>query len=223
MFNLLLKIAFFYESRYLFSEEEISVYNNLIEKTDSGLIEYDCPFPKSRFVAYLSQSLGFLIHGTNKKDIENFQPFKQTLYNGQIVEAVFATRDSIWPVFFVILNRSKINKSIRNACIYSNKGNFYFFSLSEAYRSVDPWTEGMLYFLPAKTFQSVKKGLLKFDEWVSYESVKPIYKLPVSKYDFIYLDRITYHKPTEPVLKSWFLYKSRIKKGIRYDSANNIK
>ncbi|MBN2877807.1 MAG: hypothetical protein JXL85_09185 [Bacilli bacterium] len=218
MINLLIKLAFFKESKLSFSDEEKSAFETLINKTENGLIQYDCPYPKSRFIAYLAQTNDFIIHGSNKKDIKTFQPFKQTLFNGQLVEAVFGTKDCIWPVFFAILDRTKVNKSIRNACIRFKKYICYFFSLSEAYRSINPWTEGMLYFLPSETFESPKKGALRFDEWISYKTVEPVYQLPVSQNDFSFLDRVTYHNPKEPVFKSWFLYKSRIKKEIRYSS-----
>ena len=152
MIKLFIKIAFFNEKIPSFSDEEKIIYQNLIEKTINGLIHYDCPFSKSRFVEYLAQSHDFIIHGSNKLDIKTFEPFKQTLFNGQIVKAVFGTKDSIWPMFFAILDRSKINKRIRNACIKLKNKTYYFFSKSESYSSTNQWNEGMLYFLTSITF-----------------------------------------------------------------------
>ncbi len=202
MFGLLFRKMFYCEKKYCFSDEEIRAYESVLDKTNEGFITYDSFYPKYRFISYLIHKHDFVVHGTNRLDIAEFKPLKQTLFNGKIVEAVFGTKDSIWPVFFAILDRSKVNRSIRNACIISRNSRCYFFSLPEDLGDINPWTEGMIYFLPAKTFVSPAKGFMKFDEWISYESVKPKFKLPVTKEDFKYLEKVTRHKSTEPVFKS---------------------
>ncbi len=212
VFGLIFKTLFYSEKKYVFSDEEIIAYDSLLQKTNEELISYDCIYPKYRFISYLIQKFAYIAHGTNRLDIDEFKPLKQTLYNGKIVEAVFGTKDSIWPVFFAIIDRSKVTKSIRNACIVTKNRRYYFFSLPGDLDDISPWKEGMIYFLPAKNFVSPPKGLMKFDEWISYEPVKPKLKLPVKKEDFKYLEQVTRHKPSEPVFKSWLLYKARLKK-----------
>jgi hypothetical protein len=49
------------------------------------------------------------MHGSNNRHIVQFEPRKQTLFNGQYVEAVFATQDGIWAVFYAVFNRINLD------------------------------------------------------------------------------------------------------------------
>ncbi|MFC4307320.1 hypothetical protein ACFO1S_28235 [Cohnella boryungensis] len=95
-----------------------------------GLIEYDSSYPKFRFLQYLSLLQQTLFHGSNNNEIDEFEPRRQTLYNGRYVDAVFATNDGIRPFFYAILNKSKLMGDFRNDCLAlsKKKHRYYFFS-----------------------------------------------------------------------------------------------
>jgi hypothetical protein len=197
---------------YQFSDEEKTEYDKIYEEALvlNTCIAFESKFPKYRFLQYISMNKQVLFHGSNNQDINEFHPRRQTLYNGEFVNAVFSTRDGIWPIFYAVFNRSSLIGNFRNGCIeFKDENRFYFFSLSKETIHNDPWTNGMVYILPRNKFTKVGKGHIVFDEWVSNESVKPILRIKVKPKDFIYLNKVSTHKSDESLLKTWLFYKLR--------------
>ncbi|SFB59777.1 hypothetical protein SAMN05216312_11610 [Cohnella sp. OV330] len=199
-----------------FSPEEVDCYEKIYSDAllnDKEVI-YTCQFPKHRFIEYISLSKPVLLHGSNHKEIDEFQPRKQTLYSGEYVDAVFATKDAIWSLFYAVFDRGKLVHHFRNAClrVMRDKNKYYFFSLTRGTLQKDPWTTGMVYFLPQDSFNKASNAIVSFDEWISLKPMKPITKLEVGPRDFIFLDRVSCHKETESIFVSWFLYKHRTKR-----------
>lgn len=148
-----------------------------------------------------------MLHGSNNKVITEFEPRRQTLYNGKYVDAVFATKDGYWPLFFATLDKNKIQGSFRNGCLQTSNGNkYYFFSITQETYFNNPWTNGMIYFLPDESFEKASNGIVSFDEWISKHPVKPIARLEVDPEDFYFFNRITNHKDSESIIQTWVLY-----------------
>ncbi|WP_063846083.1 hypothetical protein [Paenibacillus sp. FJAT-27812] len=202
----------------LIDSHEAAAYERLLAQTnpEAGAIEYDCPYPKYRFIAYMTEHKAMLVHGSNHTAIDRFETRRQTLYNGKYVEAVFATSDAIWPIFYAVFNRSKLHGNFRNGCIRvkKNVNRFYFFSLTEATMNNSPWTSGTVYFLPKESFARSSSGFVYFDEWISRETVAPRYKLAVSAEDFPFIEEVSSHRSEESIMKTWLLYKRRIREKL---------
>lgn len=207
--------------------QEKEAYERLIQHTDirAGVasIIYDCPYPKHRFVAYMAEQKGMLVHGSNNQEITNFETRRQTLYNGKYVNAVFATKDAIWPIFYAVFNRAKLVGNFRNGCLRINAHpyRYYFFSLTEQTFSNTPWTSGTVYFLPQQSFVRASSASVYFDEWVSEQEVSPLFKMEVGLEDFPLVSMITSHVSEESILKTWLLYKRRLRAKLSAISNGN--
>ncbi|QHT61187.1 hypothetical protein GXP70_15295 [Paenibacillus lycopersici] len=210
MVSFLLSILLYPSPKMAFSDHEIAQYDQLASTIHEGrLIHYQLPFHKARFLMYLSLKGKYVFHGSNNQHIERFAPREQTLYNGELTKAVFASSDPIWSMFFAIFNRSRLVGSFRNGCIIGRKKKYYFFSINESTMKNEPWTEGAVYLLPRDQFTASGQGKLQFDELISREPIIPIGKIHVSLDDFWFRHRIAMHKDNESLLKTWLLYKAR--------------
>ncbi|REK77024.1 hypothetical protein [Paenibacillus paeoniae] len=216
MRRLLWRMLFFQGKKPKFSEAEIKRYDQIYEKALlHQTCELDGQIHVDHFLHYLSMRYQVLFHGSNARDIQEFTPRPQTIYTGQLTEAVFATSDGIWPIFYAVFNRMKLQGNFRNGCIVCRGQRYYFFSLSEETYHNDPWCEGVVYVLPRNSFKKQGKGLLVFDEWTSIEPVKPLFHIRVKPLDFVYLHEVSKHRSAESILKTWFMYKYRIRKAVR--------
>lgn len=209
---IILKLLCYQSPKINFSDEEVLEYNKLFDRAinGNGLIRYASSFPKQRFIQYISRSRNVLLHGSNDRLINKFEPRRQTSYNGEYVEAVFATKDGIWPMFYAILNKSKLQGNIRNACLETRNGDkFYYFSINRESNINDPWADGMIYFLPSDTFYKASSGIVAFDEWVSKTPVIPLARIEVEVKDFYFHGKVSVHRSNEPLYKTWIMYKMR--------------
>ncbi|MGM0884911.1 MAG: hypothetical protein ACQEXQ_28200 [Bacillota bacterium] len=210
--SIILKLLFYRSPRITFSNIEINEYNKLFDEAinKDGLVRYTSSFPKQRFIQYIARNKNVLLHGSNNRFIQKFETRRQTLYNGEYVNAVFATKDGIWPVFYAVLDKSKLHGNIRNACLEIRKGEkFHFFSISQESKFNNPWTNGMIYFLPINTFHKASNEIVSFDEWVSKVSVIPLARIEVEVKDFYFHTKVSVHKSNEPLYKTWIMHKIR--------------
>lgn len=213
MISFFLKLIFYQAPKIVFSNQEIKEYNKIFEEAMNGneVIRYTSSYPKYRFIVYISISKNVLIHGSNNKFIHEFESRRQTLNNGEHVEGVFATKDGIWPVFYAVFDKSKLQGNIRNACLKLRKGSkFHYYSITQESNKKWPWINGMIYFLPMNTFNKVSDGIVYSDEWISKESVVPIARIEVSPGDFYFLSKVAVHKSNEPLIKTCLMYKLRL-------------
>jgi len=219
MIGLLLNALMHQAPHMQITPEERELYDRLLKDIHSTpsatvTIHYELPYPKSRFLYYASQSDQYIFHGSNHQAISTFEPKQQTLYNGQMVQAVFATIDPIWPVFYATLDRSKAKGSIRNACLEHKGNRYHFYSVSQTMNhGQDIWTDGMIYFLPRDRFRRAGQGAVRFDEWICEQPVTPLAKLPVSADDFFYRHKVSTHREQESLVKTYLLYKWRTRNG----------
>jgi hypothetical protein len=212
--SILLRILLKQAPQFQYTAEEVQAFNRMYDAAIEGevAIEYNCRFPKYRFIQYISETRNVLLHGSNHKQIEVFEPRQQTLYDGQLTEAVFATKDGIWPVFYAILNKSKVINNFRNGSIRHVKSNrnYHFYSIDQASDYQDCWLSGAIYFLPDKTFTGTTGRAISFNEWTSVVAVRPITKLEVDPSDFYYLHHVSTHNYKESMLRTYMSYKLRL-------------
>jgi hypothetical protein len=214
LMDILLNLLFLRFPMIVIGKDEEKLFNHLFQEACSSpdkLIAYNLQIPKYKFLHYLSQNKQILLHGSNNKGITAFEPFAQTLFNGQNTKAIFATKDPIWSSFYAVFNRKSLIGNFRNGAISaSGKQNYHFYSLTRQTIQNEPWISGIIYILPEDSFTHVGKGIIQFDEWISKEAVEPLAKLEVKPEDFYFLNKVAYHHTDESIIKSWLLYKMRI-------------
>jgi hypothetical protein len=212
--NILLGILFYPSPKMVISQDEETLFNKLFESALSSqnrTIQYNLTIPKYKFLQYLSDNKKVLFHGSNNPLIQTFEPRVQTLFDGKIEKAVFATKDPIWSTFFAVLNKKSLIGSIRNGSMTANqKPKYHFYSLTKQSFNNEPWTNGTVYLVPEQLFSQISSGPLQFDEWICRERVAPIAKIDVEPRDFYFLNQVSFHKESESIIKSWFLYKLRL-------------
>jgi hypothetical protein len=211
--NTLLRIMFYPSPNTVVSNEEEKIFDELFEnafKSPDQLITYHLPIPKYKFLHYISTNKPIVLHGSNNTEINSFEPRVQTLYDGTMSKAVFATKDPIWCIFFAVINKKSVVGNIRNGSLTTNgKQRYHFYSLTTQTFINGPRTDGMIYFLPEDSFQHISKGTIQFNEWISKDAEFPIAKMKVQPSDFYFLHKVSCHDANEKPLKTWFLYKLR--------------
>jgi hypothetical protein len=158
---------------------------------------YDIDEPKHVFLRWLVAMQPVLLHGSNRTDLDIFEPRDQTDYAGIRVRAVFATSDGIWPIYFAIADR-RVVRSLINDCIHDGAVARYFFSVATVPDEAHAWTSGTVYVLPRAPF-SISHGS---SESLSVSPVRPVARLPVEPLDFPFLDVVHRHArdESEPAL-----------------------
>lgn len=189
-------------------------YALLVATSDHAEAFYPCPYPKHEFLRYIVQEKRVLLHGSNHLQIDRLMPKQQTDWNGRLMEAVFASSDGIWPMFFATVDHANYRGSLRNGCFAmdadaASENRFYFFSLNAEYQHQYPWRDGMVYILPKDPFRKTSDTLVRFDEWVSTKPVIPLARLRVSPEDFPFWRNVAWHDEDEPIYTSWLRFKKR--------------
>lgn len=157
-------------------------------------VEYDAAAPKHAFFRHLLEQQPVLLHGTGDATIERFEPQRQTDYDNEWTDAVFAADDPIWPIFFAVVNRP-VARSLINACSRRYGESHYYFSIGTDPKSVDAWRTGWIYVLPRETFRLHPSG----PEWLSPVSVAPLARFQVEPADFPFSGDVVQHTLGEPV------------------------
>jgi hypothetical protein len=165
-----------------------------VDEADGKKVEYDAAAPKHDFFRYLLERRPVLLHGTGDGAIERFDPQRQTDYDNEWTDAVFATDDPIWPLFFATVNRP-VARSLINGCSRRYGESHYYFSIATNPSSRAAWRDGWIYVLPRETFRLHPSG----PEWLSRVPVRPLARLRVSPEDFPFLDDVVEHRLGEPV------------------------
>jgi hypothetical protein len=171
-----------------------------------GLIDYRLAHPKWQFLSYLCQSSSLVLHGSQNVGITEVEP-RQAMdvraYSGQ--NAIYATTDGIWVIFFAIIDRKKFSPlSLFNSCLdirispEQTWGPFYFFSITHSALVQEPWCEGSVYILPREGFvqepaQPMMGAEIVFPHWIGRKPTQPIARLTVGPQDFPFLAAIHGH------------------------------
>ncbi len=168
--------------------------DEMVERAPSGLIDYGLDTPKHEFLSYLVHESGYLLHGTASPDLDAVRPMVAVDYDARTLEAVFATSDGIWPLFFATLDRARAG-SLWNGCYQIRRGSvihrYYFFFTEADPRDETIWRDGAIYVLPREPFARTWIP----NEWVSRQPVRAVGKLSVSPSDFPFRDRVKKFDP----------------------------
>jgi hypothetical protein len=165
---------------------------------------YTSPIPKWQFLCHLTARRGIALHGSNNPGITELTPrHASDLHEFGAQNAVYAAGDGIWPMYFAIVDRSRVNTLI-NACIWVTYpaghvvGPLYLFSISRHAHPLHPYITGTIYLLPAETFKP--EPVMPFGEFhvrsaqlASPAAVKPLAKLTVKPEDFPFLAHMRAH------------------------------
>ena len=165
-----------------------------VDEAGGAEVAYDTEAPKHAFFRYLLERRPVLLHGTGDPNISRFEPQRQTDYDNEWTNAVFATDDPIWPIFFAVVNRA-VARSLINACSRRYGESHYYFSIATDPRQPDAWRSGWIYVLPRATFALHPSG----PEWLSPVAVAPVARFRVEPEDFPFLGDVTRHTLGEPV------------------------
>ncbi len=179
------------------AESDDVAFERLVHTVDEAggtEVDYDIAAPKHAFFRFLLERRPVLLHGTGDPGIERFEPQRQTDYDNEWTNAVFATDDPIWPIFFATVNRP-VARSLINACSRRYGESHYYFSIGTDPRRADAWRSGWVYVVPRETFRLHPSG----PEWLSPTAVRPLARLRVEPADFPFIDDVVQHTLGEPV------------------------
>jgi len=170
-----------------------------------GWIDYRLDAPKWQFLSYLCQSKNLVLHGSQNLAIDEVEPRKALdirAFSAQ--EAIYATTDGIWVIYFAIVDRQRFQLSLFNSCVTvripsgPELGPLYFFSITHSALIQKPWCDGTIYILPRENFeqepaQQMLGAEIRFPHWISTKSAKPLAKLRVQPQDFPFLAQVHGH------------------------------
>jgi hypothetical protein len=191
---------------FCLSAEQQAAFESLIDSTLLGsFIDYQLNYPKWQFLSYLCKSRNLVLHGSSNLDIVEVEPRMANdikAFSGQ--DAIYATTDGIWVIYFAIINRKKFKLSLFNTCIDIRLspdqmiGPLYFFSITHSALLQKPWCDGVVYILPRETFeqepaQQMMGVTIQLPHWISFKPARPIAKLHVQPQDFPFLAEIHGH------------------------------
>jgi hypothetical protein len=165
-----------------------------VDEAGGAEVAYNAQAPKHAFFRYVLEQRPVLLHGTGDPTISRFEPQRQTDYDNEWTNAVFATDDPIWPLFFAVVNRT-VARSLINACSRRYGESHYYFSIGTHPKQPDAWRRGWIYVLPRATFDLHPSG----PEWLSPVAVTPLARFGVEPADFPFLGDVTRHTLGEPV------------------------
>ncbi|NJM41637.1 MAG: hypothetical protein HC853_13195 [Anaerolineae bacterium] len=197
-------------------DKTVRAFEQAYRATKQGeVVQLDPSLHKHEFLRYLVAHHPVLLHGSNHADIDELTPRSQTDFDDNPVNAVFATGDGVWPMFFAIVDQKTFRGSMRNGCFVvdtdAEPQRYYFFSVYKEWLAQNAWCDGTIYVLPKATFRKSDTNGIRFDEWISEVPVQPLMKLPIAPTDFPFLSRVAGHNERESILVSWLRYKKRVK------------
>jgi hypothetical protein len=132
-------------------------------------------------------------------DLEEVTPMVATDYDARRLEAVFATSDGIWPLFFATLDRGRAG-SLWNGCYQVRRGSVlhrhYFFFTQADPRDETIWRDGVVYVLPREPFARTWIP----NEWVSRLPVRAVARLAVAPSDFPFRHRVKQFDPSRSLM-----------------------
>jgi hypothetical protein len=159
-----------------------------------------------KFLCGVAERSGFAFHGTGDPGIASFEPRRPVdLAPFGDQQAVFATSDPIWAMFYAIVDRDRYDLTLNNGCIYLLDSEdrpgvpHYYFSISREALTEQPWRSGYVYLLPPETFVEQEAGeygghRARVPQLASPVPVVPFARLRVSPGDFPFLAQIRGHE-----------------------------
>jgi hypothetical protein len=170
-------------------------FEALLAHTAEGAeIVYALPQPKWWFLHHLARS-GYVLHGSNEPAIDEFETRTNfDAHNVRRLDAVWATDDAIWPIYFAVVNRP-VARSYINWCEHHPGRARYLFSIGSDPRDDASWTTGTIYVLSRETFEPTPESR----ELTSVVPVRPRARLVVGPHDFPFRRGTRGHRASESV------------------------
>jgi hypothetical protein len=173
------------------------------------LVGAEAPLPSERleFLRWLAANREVVFHGSPRADLSELSTERlsrdTTEFGNQ--EAVYATTDPVWAIYFACLRRDNGFRGTRNASMGSAGGPLYprsyFFVHNRGSKSSQRFGPGALYLLPPETFEAAQPmaGVVDTAHLVSRTPVHPLARIDVTPADFPFRDRIGYYRDREPI------------------------
>lgn len=174
----------------------------------------DPPAPAFTYLSWLAAHQPVLFHGTKRGALTELGTARESsdvsVFGNQ--QAVFASDDPVWAMFFAVVNRGPALTSMRNGSVStvgSPDRRHYYFSVNERPGDDAVLGPGWIYVLPRAGFRAEPAhfGVLYTSHWVSERLVRPLFRIAVSEADFPFAPRIGRHHPEESMLRT--LWKAR--------------
>jgi len=152
-------------------------------RTDGGVIDASSiPYAAHELLTHLVLHHGLLLHGTNNTELTLIEPRPAHDF-GTHVEAVVAADDGIWPLFYAVVARDRL-EGVFTACMHLGRPprqrRFYMFRVLGADpRDETTWTHGAVYAVSREGFRR-EWG----NEWLTGREVAPVLRVLVQPSDF---------------------------------------
>jgi hypothetical protein len=181
-----------------------ALFDEITTSQDGRTIDDDLPTPPTPFVQWLMARDAVVFHGSNRRDIDEFRPVRDSMELGDTggrgnLGAVYGTHDGLWSMFFAVVDRRRLEGSIRNGVIRYQSADdtldLYHFSIHHELLEHAPFTTGALYLLPRASFERLPfyPGGPLSNEWASHEPVRPLARMTIRPEDFPFLSKIGGH------------------------------
>jgi hypothetical protein len=172
------------------AEADRAAFDALLARTPpGGVVDYDLAQPRWWFLHHVVER-GFVLHGSNEPEIEEFRTRQTFDAYDRPIDAVFASDDAIWPLYFAVANRERLDAGYINWCLHTRGEARYLFSLGADPRAEETWTSGTIYVLPRDTFRPTPGSR----ELVSDVAVRPRARLRVEPDDFPFRAQTVGHR-----------------------------
>jgi hypothetical protein len=160
--------------------------------------------PLVTLLRWLAERHGVLFHGSRRGDLDVLEPIRLTrdasAFGDQ--QAVFASSDPVWALYFATLRWEGGLRSTRNGsygladALYPR---WYFFSHNEGAVPAGRFGDGWLYVLERAGFrrEPLLWGVVDAGQWASPAAARPLVRLAVTAEDFPFADRVFPHRPSE--------------------------
>jgi hypothetical protein len=135
------------------------------------------PVPAHELLTHLVVEHGLLLHGSNDASIDALEPRPAADF-GTELDAVVACDDGIWPIFYAVVARERV-EFLFTACIHVGGRRSYAFAIGADPAAPTSWTRGAVYALPRAGFHR-EWGR----EWVNGSAVRPLLRVLVGPEDF---------------------------------------
>ena len=152
-------------------------------RAEGGVIDASSTgFPAHELLTHLVMQHGLLLHGTNNTELDVLLPRPARDF-GTHVEVVVAADDGIWPLFYAVVARQRV-EGVFTACMHlgrlPQRRRFYVFRVFGA----DPheeatWTHGAVYAVQRAGFWQ-EWG----NEWLRGTEATPVLRVLVRPSDF---------------------------------------
>ncbi|HJQ73478.1 MAG TPA: hypothetical protein VJ814_01235 [Gaiellaceae bacterium] len=171
------------------TEADREAFDRLLAATpEGGDVAYDLAQPKWWFLHHAVGS-GLLLHGTNESGVGLLGTRANNDAFGAPVEAVFASDDAIWPLYFATVRREALRYGYINWAVHVRDSSRYVFSIGADPADAGSWSDGTIYLLPGGSFR--RTGMSR--ELVSDTAVAPRARLAVTPDDFPFRSQTIEH------------------------------